>query len=405
MFAGYRAALLFMRYCPASLLFEAPIIQTAQGDIRACLAGAQPGFASFRKKEEAKLSSVAQSTRVQTENKKEARFELFPQFDSRQTFLPKTKTKFASIPKEHNRLRKFTDKGTKSVVIRTIRLFFPTAGAFFQQNRPAGLSIPQGMCIFAYLTTIPLNMTTDMPDKKEQPADESIRLSLETTADGSHTFYLPALDEHYHSVNGALRESRHVFIEAGWEQRLSAGNVPAGIRLLEIGFGTGLNAFLTMLQADSARQCATFYSIERYPLDDEAVQTLNYADLAAPGRREAFRALHRAPWNRPVRITPFFILHKLSADCNTCPLPGPFDLIYFDAFAPDKQPEMWNQPLFDTLFRHTAEGGILTTYCAKGAVRRMLQAAGYRVERLPGPPGKREMLRAQKDTARLYSSE
>lgn len=248
-------------------------------------------------------------------------------------------------------------------------------------------------------------MTTHTPHPKESPACESIRLSLETTADGSHTFYLPALDEHYHSVNGALRESLHVFIEAGWKQRLSCGSVLPVVRMLEIGFGTGLNAFLTLLEADAARQPVLFHTIERYPLGDEAVQALNYAELAAPARREAFLSLHGALWNRPARITPFFTLHKLSADCLTCTLPGTFDLIYFDAFAPDKQPEMWNQPLFDTLFRHTADGGILTTYCAKGAVRRMLQAAGYRVERLPGPPGKREMLRAQKDEARLHFSE
>ena len=267
-----------------------------------------------------------------------------------------------------------------------IRCFCP-GKAFFS------LPISTGIRIFACRKRILPMMTDPAPDKQEL----SPRLILQTTADGSHTFYLPDLDEHYHSVNGAIRESQHVFIEAGWKKRLSRDNRPETLRILEVGFGTGLNAFLTLLEAGSAQQPTLFYTIERFPLNDETVQSLNYSHRIAPERHEDFLALHRAPWNQPVRITPFFILHKLRADCNACTLPDAIDLIYFDAFAPDKQPEMWNQPLFDALFRHTAPGGILATYCAKGVVRRMLQAAGYRTERLPGPPGKREMLRGRKE--------
>lgn len=214
---------------------------------------------------------------------------------------------------------------------------------------------------------------------------------LQVTADGSHTLFIPSMDEHYHSVNGAVQESRHVFIEAGWRECRREE-----IRILEVGFGTGLNAFLTLLEAEKEQRHVTYYSVERYPLDEETVRTLNYPEVISPGQAELFYAMHRAPWQEDVSLTPFFTLHKIAGDSNTCPLPSSIDLIYFDAFAPDKQPEMWNQAIFDKLYALTSPAGILTTYCAKGVVRRMMQASGYAVERIPGPPGKREMLRARK---------
>lgn len=215
---------------------------------------------------------------------------------------------------------------------------------------------------------------------------------LQLTADGSHTLFIPEMDEHYHSVNGAIQESRHVFIEAGLQQ---TGGTE--IRMLEIGFGTGLNALLTLLEAPGLGKTIHYVSVERYPLEKEIVRTLNYPQQLGPEAEPLFAALHEAPWNTPVRITPYFTLHKMEADSNDCQLPDAVDLIYFDAFAPDKQPEMWNQSIFDKLYGCTSTGGILTTYCAKGSVRRMMQAAGYTVERIPGPPGKREMLRARKE--------
>lgn len=217
---------------------------------------------------------------------------------------------------------------------------------------------------------------------------------LQVTADGSHTLFIPSMDEHYHSVNGAVQESRHVFIGAGWQECRRKE-----IRILEIGFGTGLNAFLTFLEAEKEQRHVTYYSVERYPLDEETVRALNYPEVISPGQAELFYAMHRAPWEEDVSLTPFFTLHKIGGDSNTCPLPSSIDLIYFDAFAPDKQPEMWNQAIFDKLYALTSPEGILTTYCAKGVVRRMMQAAGYQVERIPGPPGKREMLRARKETS------
>lgn len=235
-------------------------------------------------------------------------------------------------------------------------------------------------------------------------------MELERTADGSYTIYVPQLDEHYHSVKGALTESRHIFIEMGLKH--SAAAQP---RVLEIGLGTGLNAFLTLLAAEETQRKVHYTGIECYPLAEEILRKLNYPTLVGGGHEEEYYAIHRATWEKDTEISPWFTLHKMEGDFTklfgspaTHPAPAPsepcfapiqtgYDIIYFDAFAPEKQPEMWDQTLFNTLYKVLNEGGILTTYCAKGAVRRMLQSAGFTVERLPGPPGgKREILRATK---------
>jgi Uncharacterized conserved protein len=215
---------------------------------------------------------------------------------------------------------------------------------------------------------------------------------LEETKDGSHTLYVPGMDEHYHSVNGALQESMHVFIDSGL-RKVDAKN----IKVLEIGFGTGLNAFLTLLEGEKLQKEIHFTSLELYPLSEAIYSKLNYGEVIAPDKAELFTKLHQADWEESTEITSHFQLQKKKADLCQFDFGGEkYDLIYFDAFAPDKQPEMWNPELFQKLFEHTNPGGILTTYCAKGVVRRAMQAAGYTVERLQGPPGKREMLRATK---------
>lgn len=224
-----------------------------------------------------------------------------------------------------------------------------------------------------------------------EPVSDGLKRELQLTSDGSHTLYMPDMDEHYHSVNGAIQESEHVFIEAGLH-RLSKKE----IRVLEIGFGTGLNAFLTLLDSMQTDVNITYYSMELYPLDTALVQNLNYGKVLCAGEEDLFMALHEAPWNQSASITPNFTLHKMKGDCNQAELPNEIDLVYFDAFAPDKQPEMWNQELFNKLYFRMNAGGILTTYCAKGAVRRTMKESGFSVERIPGPPGKREMLRATK---------
>lgn len=211
------------------------------------------------------------------------------------------------------------------------------------------------------------------------------------TEDGSHTLYVAAIDECYHSTHGAIQESMHIFIDSclkfcGKDE----------IHILEIGFGTGLNAFLSMIEAGRSSKMIHFTSIEKYPLQLEKVVLLNYPDEISILHKEEFKRMHSCSWGNEVSISPNFKLTKLNDDFTTFNFTTKFDLIYFDAFSPEKQPEMWTEKLFATIFNHCNTNAILTTYCAKGAVRRALQSAGFVVERIPGPPGKREILRARK---------
>lgn len=217
-------------------------------------------------------------------------------------------------------------------------------------------------------------------------------MELERTADGSYTLYVPELDEHYHSVKGALTESQHIFMEMGLKH--SPAPEP---RILEIGLGTGLNAFLTLIAAEEMQRKVHYTGIERYPLAEETLRQLDYPGIIGKKHEEDYYAIHQAPWEKETNLSPWFTLHKIEGDFTRHTFQKGYDIIYFDAFAPEKQPEMWEQALFNTLYNVLNEGGILTTYCAKGVVRRMLQTAGFTVERLPGPPGgKREILRATK---------
>lgn len=217
-------------------------------------------------------------------------------------------------------------------------------------------------------------------------------MELEKTADGSYTLFVPELDEHYHSVKGALTESEHIFINMG----LKYSKIKSP-HILEIGFGTGLNAFLTSLEAKRENRNIFYTTIEKYPLDMETIRLLDYPKTIEPSESELFYSIHSAEWNSPQRITNNFTIEKIEDDFTKYKFSDNYDIIYFDAFAPEKQPEMWSQPLFDYLYNILNDNGILTTYCAKGVVRRMMKEAGFKVERLPGPPGgKREILRGTK---------
>jgi tRNA U34 5-methylaminomethyl-2-thiouridine-forming methyltransferase MnmC len=208
---------------------------------------------------------------------------------------------------------------------------------------------------------------------------------LQITADGSHTLFLPEMDEHYHSINGAIQESRHVYIEAGFNQCRKEI-----IRVLEMGFGTGLNALLTALEAEKRDVKVVYTSLEKYPLSAEITEKLNYSNL----NNDLYYQIQAAEWGKSIVVTPFFVLHKVIIDFRDYDYSsGQYDVVYYDAFAPDKQPDVWSQELFDAIHASLNHGGILTTYCAKGHIRRMMQQAGFTVERIPGPPGKREMLR------------
>jgi len=220
-------------------------------------------------------------------------------------------------------------------------------------------------------------------------------LILKTTADGSYTLYIPGLNEHYHSIHGALQESELVFIQNG------LFHIPAcmkEINLLEIGFGTGLNALLTVLEAKKQRRKINYVAIEPEPLDDELIEKLNYAKLI--GGTEAagyFKKLHAAGWTYPVFLSDYFILSKIQAKLEEVTLRDEqFHLVFFDAFGPKVQPGMWTQEIFIQLYKCMKVNGILVTYSCKGTVKRALKAAGFSIEKLPGPAGKREVLRAVK---------
>jgi len=281
-------------------------------------------------------------------------------------------------------------------------------------------------------------------------------IKLEKTADGSFTLYVPDLDEHYHSVNGAVAESQHVYILAGLSHYINTyfqKNQPDNkeckdeIQLLEFGFGTGLNAFLTALEAEKKKIRIIYTALEKFPLSQEITNQLNYGialkepchcgldpqsratpchcgldpqsratpchcgldpqsqdstqlyyhEIPRQARDDSlYQKIHKTNWESQVEITTYFTLEKKEINFLDFDFPNHYDIVYYDAFAPDKQPEVWSQELFNKLFSAMNPGGVLTTYCAKGTVRRMMKQAGFYVERIQGAAGKREMLRSFK---------
>jgi tRNA U34 5-methylaminomethyl-2-thiouridine-forming methyltransferase MnmC len=213
--------------------------------------------------------------------------------------------------------------------------------------------------------------------------------SLRLTEDGSHTLYADKLDEPYHSTNGALQESMHVFIEQG----LYAKAKP-GLRILELGFGTGLNAILTMRYANQANLEIHYHAVEKYPLEKAEYSQLNFEQVIEGVPEGCLNLMHDAEWETTVRLSDRFTLYKEEADFRSMNPPGHYDLVYFDAFSPDKQPELWSADVFSTIQKSTRRGAVLVTYSSKGLVRRTLISCGFTVEKIPGPPGKIEMIRA-----------
>lgn len=210
---------------------------------------------------------------------------------------------------------------------------------------------------------------------------------LKITDDGSHTLYLPDFDEHYHSTFGAIQEATHIYIDAGLK-KCTAEN----IAVLEVGFGTGLNCLLTAINTEKT---IFYHGIELYPLSISQVKALNYPENI-PNSQQLFQQLHQCDWNKSQAITPCFQLLKSEGDITTTPLSGNYDLVYFDAFAPDVQPELWRDEVFQKIYDHCNDNAILMTYCSKGIVKQALRAAGFTVKRLAGPPGKRHILQAIK---------
>jgi tRNA U34 5-methylaminomethyl-2-thiouridine-forming methyltransferase MnmC len=215
------------------------------------------------------------------------------------------------------------------------------------------------------------------------------------TGDGSHTLYVPQLNEHYHSTFGAIQESRHIFIEAGLKQTFP---VQSPLRILEVGFGTGLNAFLSLLEAGKSGKIIHYTSIEPFPLNPEITILLNYPELLSTAKTSLFKKMHDAEWNREIKVTGQFTLIKVLQYLQKIKLErNYFDLVYFDAFGPEVQPDLWTEEIFRKIFLSLKKGGILMTYSAKGSVRRALKNSGFSVEKLPGPAGKREITKAIKN--------
>lgn len=218
---------------------------------------------------------------------------------------------------------------------------------------------------------------------------------LVITNDGSHTVAIPAMKVAYHSHHGAIQESMHVFINAGLRY-VSKSLKLKEISIFEMGFGTGLNALLTLIEAEREQKKIHYTTVELFPLQQDEINFLNYCEqLNREDLKPVFQQLHQCDWEKDNAITPFFTIKKHKADLLNLSTYQPVSLIYYDAFAPSAQPELWTKHVFEKLFTWLVPGGALVTYCSKGDTRRAMQAACFVVEKIPGPRGKREMVRAR----------
>jgi tRNA U34 5-methylaminomethyl-2-thiouridine-forming methyltransferase MnmC len=222
-------------------------------------------------------------------------------------------------------------------------------------------------------------------------------LQLITTGDGSHSLLNTDLNETYHSTHGAVQESQHVFIKNGLDFFIEQ-NTPDEINILEVGFGTGLNALLTARQIQDSKIKVHYTSLEAFPISIELADQLSYSnDVVFQQSKQLFMSLHESGWDEPVSILANFTLEKKIITLQESSFhPSEFDLVYFDAFAPNKQPEMWEVDILEKVVQAMKPKGVFVTYCAKGQLKRDLKSLGMIIETLPGPPGKREMVRALK---------
>ena len=213
------------------------------------------------------------------------------------------------------------------------------------------------------------------------------------TEDGSKTIRIIDLDENYHSSHGALQEANHVFIHYGLMEFKNLDQ----IRIFEMGFGTGLNSFLTALKAEELNLKVEYHGIEAYPVSEAELLELEYTNLVEEQHRSVYEKIHSVNWNELAVINDHFELKKINEKLEEVELEKDFfDIIYYDAFGPRAQEEMWSVELFDKMYKCLKKNGFLVTYCAKGQVKRNMKSVGFEIERLPGPPGKREMTRAWK---------
>jgi len=221
---------------------------------------------------------------------------------------------------------------------------------------------------------------------------------IQLTEDGSHTIAIPAMNVVYHSMHGAIQESMHIFIQSGLryfiDKNKHATNEP--IHIFEQGFGTGLNALLSLREAIQLDQKILYHTIEPYPVTIEEATRLNYADMIEKDLQEYFHLLHACEWNKEVAIHPLFSFKKINITLQSFETIQKFHILYFDAFDPNVQPELWTEFIFKKMYKLLYPNGIFVTYSSKGAVQRAMKAAGFGIEKLKGPLGKREIIRAVK---------
>ncbi len=213
------------------------------------------------------------------------------------------------------------------------------------------------------------------------------------TGDGSTSIYLPDWNESYHSKHGAIQEAYHVFIKNGlalFENQ--------SVAILEIGFGTGLNAFITAIEAPKLVQTIAYTGVEGYPVTSEELIKMNYVtELNSSNNQAIFEYLHQAEWEKPIEITKHFNLTKCNQFFETIDFKDQFNLIYFDAFGYRVQPELWSTEIFQKMYDSLKSEGVLVTYAARSCIKKSMIEVGFTVEKLPGAPGKREMFRARKE--------
>jgi tRNA U34 5-methylaminomethyl-2-thiouridine-forming methyltransferase MnmC len=214
------------------------------------------------------------------------------------------------------------------------------------------------------------------------------------TEDGSHTLRLADTAVTFHSNRGAIQESAHIFIQSAFDYFIQNNPSIKELRIFEVGFGTGLNALLTAIAARRNGRQVVYRSIDLYPLAGDIFSRLNYAEIL--NERELYKTIMQTPWEQLIYIDPFFKLQKINIDLAKYEFTTKYDLIYFDAFAPEDQQEIWDFSIFVRLFNALESGGVLVTYCSKTIIRKTLESAGFVVEKIPGPRGKREIVRARK---------
>lgn len=213
-----------------------------------------------------------------------------------------------------------------------------------------------------------------------------------TTSDGSSTLKVEDWGETYHSVHGAIQEALHVYIKNGFD-RIDKGD----FRILEMGFGTGLNALLTYIEAKQQNKTIVYHGVEGFPLKDNEVAVLNYTSGETTQEYSAvFNTMHDLEWEKEIEIADFFKIKKIESRFEDLNLKQEYDLVYFDVFGYPYQPELWSEAIFKKMYDGLKPNGLLVTYACRGVIKRAMKQVGFEIEVCAGPPGKREMLLAWK---------